>query len=107
MICSRCLGTGNWINPKNPLDKRDCFACNGTGQATLRPRGAKPLRRGFNSSDFLDVQLDPNVGEASEDEHGEAHENNERDHLLNDLELEAREPAVAEPICGDGQTVSG
>jgi len=72
MICSRCLGTGNWINPKNPLDKRDCFACNGTGQATLRPRGAKPLRRGFNSSDFLDVQLDPNVGEASEDEHGEA-----------------------------------
>jgi len=39
MICSRCLGTGNWINPKNPLDKRDCFACNGTGQATLRPRG--------------------------------------------------------------------
>ena len=30
--CQKCAGTGKWVNPKKPADKRDCFACKGTGQ---------------------------------------------------------------------------
>lgn len=30
--CQKCSGSGHWINPRNPNDKRDCFACNGSGQ---------------------------------------------------------------------------
>ncbi len=30
--CRKCNGGGKWINPRNPDDKRDCFACNGSGQ---------------------------------------------------------------------------
>jgi hypothetical protein len=30
--CQKCNASGKWTNPKNPNDKRDCFACKGTGQ---------------------------------------------------------------------------
>lgn len=30
--CQKCSGSGKWINPRNANDKRDCFACKGTGQ---------------------------------------------------------------------------
>lgn len=30
--CNKCSGSGKWINPRNPNDKRDCFACKGSGQ---------------------------------------------------------------------------
>ena len=29
--CQKCNGTGKWINPRNTNDKRDCFACKGSG----------------------------------------------------------------------------
>ena len=29
--CTKCNGTGKWTNPRNPEDKRDCFACKGQG----------------------------------------------------------------------------
>lgn len=29
--CQKCSGSGKWINPRNPNDKRDCFACKGSG----------------------------------------------------------------------------
>lgn len=29
--CQKCESTGKWTNPKFPADKRDCFACKGTG----------------------------------------------------------------------------
>ncbi len=30
--CQKCNGSGKWINPRNSNDKRDCFACKGSGQ---------------------------------------------------------------------------
>lgn len=30
--CNKCSGTGKWVNPRNSADKRDCFACKGSGQ---------------------------------------------------------------------------
>lgn len=30
--CNKCSGSGKWINPRNANDKRDCFACKGSGQ---------------------------------------------------------------------------
>ena len=30
--CMKCNGSGKWINPRNTNDKRDCFACKGSGQ---------------------------------------------------------------------------
>lgn len=30
--CSKCDGTGKWTNPRNAEDKRECFACKGSGQ---------------------------------------------------------------------------
>lgn len=30
--CQKCNASGKWINPRNPNDKRDCFACKGSGQ---------------------------------------------------------------------------
>jgi hypothetical protein len=29
--CIKCSGSGNWVNPKNAADKRECFSCKGTG----------------------------------------------------------------------------
>lgn len=29
--CIKCNGSGYWINPKNALDKRECFTCHGKG----------------------------------------------------------------------------
>lgn len=31
--CYKCGGTGKWVNPRNTMDQRTCFACNGTGMA--------------------------------------------------------------------------
>jgi hypothetical protein len=33
--CRKCSGTGHWVNPRNSNDKRDCFRCDGTGQAAV------------------------------------------------------------------------
>lgn len=30
--CNKCNGIGKWVNPRNPDDKRDCFACKGSGR---------------------------------------------------------------------------
>lgn len=30
--CVKCDGSGHWINPRNPADKRPCFSCDGTGK---------------------------------------------------------------------------
>jgi len=30
--CIKCSGTGKWTNPRNANDKRDCFACKGSGK---------------------------------------------------------------------------
>lgn len=30
--CQKCNGSGKWVNPRNANDKRDCFACKGSGQ---------------------------------------------------------------------------
>ena len=30
--CQKCSGSGKWINPRNPADKRHCFGCKGTGE---------------------------------------------------------------------------
>ena len=29
--CNKCSGTGYWVNPRNPIDKRACFTCEGRG----------------------------------------------------------------------------
>lgn len=29
--CEKCAGSGKWSNPRNDADKRECFACKGTG----------------------------------------------------------------------------
>lgn len=29
--CDKCGGSGNWTNPRNDADKRECFACKGSG----------------------------------------------------------------------------
>lgn len=29
--CQKCNGSGHWINPRNSNDKRNCFACKGSG----------------------------------------------------------------------------
>ena len=29
--CDKCGGSGKWINPRNPSDQRECFACKGLG----------------------------------------------------------------------------
>ena len=29
--CDKCSGSGKWINPRNPSDQRECFACKGLG----------------------------------------------------------------------------
>jgi len=30
--CPKCGGSGHWVNPYNADDKRQCFACKGTGE---------------------------------------------------------------------------
>lgn len=30
--CNKCSGSGKWVNPRNAEDKRNCFACKGSGQ---------------------------------------------------------------------------
>jgi hypothetical protein len=30
--CTKCNGSGHWVNPKNSADKRECFACKGYGE---------------------------------------------------------------------------
>lgn len=30
--CTKCNGSGHWVNPRNPDDKRDCFGCKGYGE---------------------------------------------------------------------------
>lgn len=30
--CSKCNGSGSWVNPKNSSDKRECFGCKGYGE---------------------------------------------------------------------------
>lgn len=30
--CFKCDGTGHWVNPRNSNDKRNCFACSGSGK---------------------------------------------------------------------------
>lgn len=37
--CSKCNGSGHWINPRNPDDKRPCFNCHGTGKVQGEPTG--------------------------------------------------------------------
>lgn len=32
--CKKCNGSGHWINPSRPTDKRPCFACEGKGVHT-------------------------------------------------------------------------
>lgn len=34
--CEKCLGKGYWQNPRNPTDKRPCFACEGKSEV---PKG--------------------------------------------------------------------
>lgn len=29
--CRKCNGTGHWVNPNRPTDKRKCFSCHGKG----------------------------------------------------------------------------
>lgn len=33
--CEKCAGSGHWVNPKNSSDKRECFACNSTGEIKI------------------------------------------------------------------------
>jgi len=30
--CRKCSSSGKWVNPRNPRDIRECFACHGTGE---------------------------------------------------------------------------
>lgn len=32
VTCEKCEGSGKWTNPRNSADKRECFACKGTGE---------------------------------------------------------------------------
>ena len=32
--CRRCQGTGAWVNPRIPEDRRECFGCEGSGNRT-------------------------------------------------------------------------
>lgn len=34
----KCNGTGQWTNPRNPKDVRECFGCHGTGTWTSKER---------------------------------------------------------------------
>lgn len=34
--CHKCSGSGHWVNPRNPDDKRKCFACDGKGTHTSK-----------------------------------------------------------------------
>ena len=70
--CSRCSGTGRWINPSNPDDRRECFACGGTGhsRAEAKPLRAPPrkLRTPWPGDDFFtNVKLG---GEGEDDAFG-------------------------------------
>ena len=61
--CSRCSGTGRWVNPGDSADIRKCFACNGMGERevglqpaqarTLRPGRTSRSTRGFPGADFF------------------------------------------------------
>ena len=61
--CSRCSGTGRWVNPGDSADIRMCFACDGTGERklglqptparTLRPGRTSRSTRGFPGADFF------------------------------------------------------
>jgi hypothetical protein len=31
ITCSKCNGSGNWVNPRNSEDMRVCFSCSGSG----------------------------------------------------------------------------
>ena len=56
-MCPKCGGTGRWVNPNNPDDRRDCFGCNGTGRTGTPTRALRaPSRSGrrFVAEDFLD-----------------------------------------------------
>lgn len=33
--CSKCKGTGTWVNPNRSSDRRDCFGCQGSGVSSL------------------------------------------------------------------------
>lgn len=37
--CSKCEGTGAWVNPRNQLDRRNCYACQGTGKRQEKVKG--------------------------------------------------------------------
>lgn len=39
--CEKCSGSGKWTNPRNFVDKRECFACKGTGANKKNFRRAK------------------------------------------------------------------
>jgi hypothetical protein len=36
--CPKCGGSGDWVNPNNPNDVRDCFKCRGKGFISARRR---------------------------------------------------------------------
>jgi len=55
--CDRCAGTGQWVNPRDPSDRRQCFTCAGTGKRTLRSARRAP-RAAYPGDDFFtNVQL--------------------------------------------------
>jgi hypothetical protein len=38
--CTKCNGSGHWVNPKNESDKRTCFSCNGLGSWVKTVKGS-------------------------------------------------------------------
>jgi len=42
--CKKCNGTGKWENPRNPADKRECFACHGQGTHKMRGEDGRALK---------------------------------------------------------------
>ena len=60
ITCRRCDGSGLWINPSRPDDRRKCFTCNGTGNE-VNGRIAAPSRSRRPTlpvPDFLEVAFD-------------------------------------------------
>jgi len=51
--CTRCGGSGKWINPANPEDKRLCYTCDGAGRITATALAARRRKRNNSAPDFF------------------------------------------------------
>jgi hypothetical protein len=54
--CDTCKSTGNWVNPSNPKDIRECFVCCGTGYnvkavTKIKNKHGKPVWERFSTND--------------------------------------------------------